>query len=86
MTASLTSIVLGLTSVILFLIKPWRTCSYDDAPAACTALDRDVALLSLGTAVLVLGIAASITLAVKGRSKRTDDALPTTGRRPESAS
>lgn len=36
---------LGLIGTVVFLFQPWRTCPYDESPAACTMLPGDYAAL-----------------------------------------
>ncbi|WP_209559768.1 hypothetical protein [Frigoribacterium sp. PvP032] len=56
-----TAVGAGLT--LLYLLQPWRTCSYDDTPSACAMLPGDAAVLALsavgtlvGTTVLLAGV------------------------------
>lgn len=36
---------IGLIGSVVFLFQPWRTCTYDDSPAACAMLPGDYAAL-----------------------------------------
>jgi hypothetical protein len=48
---------------IVYLFQPWRSCPYDDSPAACAMLPADATVMTIamfgtliGLVVLVLGL------------------------------
>lgn len=46
--------VVGAVLTVIYLFQPWRSCPYDDSPAACAMLPGDAAVMSasmLGTVV-----------------------------------
>jgi hypothetical protein len=47
--------LLGLIGSVVFLFQPWRTCPYDDSPAACAMLPGDYAALIAFLALLIAG-------------------------------
>lgn len=54
--------LVGVVLTVIYLFQPWRSCPYDDSPAACAMLPGDFAVMSasmLGAAVgaVVLAIA-----------------------------
>lgn len=46
----------GVVSLV-YLFQPWRTCPYDDTPAACAMLSTDATVLAVAVAVTFLGLA-----------------------------
>ncbi|WP_181408410.1 hypothetical protein [Schumannella sp. 10F1B-5-1] len=42
---------------LVYLFQPWRTCPYDDSPAACAMLPMDATVLAVAIAVTFLGLA-----------------------------
>lgn len=52
--------------VVVFIAQPWRSCPYDDSPAACVSTPRDATLLSLGLGVFLIAIVCLIILALGG--------------------
>ena len=46
------------TSVVYFL-QPWRTCDYDDSPAACAMLPADAAVMTAAMFVAIVGLAVA---------------------------
>ncbi|THG28155.1 hypothetical protein [Naasia lichenicola] len=62
-------LVIGVVGTAVFLAQPWRTCPYDDTPAACSALPQDVAA-TVGFLISVLIGAVLIIFAVRGPASR----------------
>ncbi len=61
--AALTLVGVVLTAIYLF--QPWRSCPYDDSPAACAMLPGDFAVMSasmLGAAVGAVVLAIALIL------------------------
>ena len=61
-TGATFALVGGLVTVV-YLFQPWRTCPYDDSPAACAMLPADAMVLAvavcstlIGVLILVLGL------------------------------
>ena len=59
--------IAGFVTSIDYLFQPWRTCPYDDTPAAFAMLPADAGILAvaliasfLGLCVLVSGIVAGV--------------------------
>lgn len=42
----------------IYLFQPWRSCPYDDSPAACAMLPVDATVMMAFVALFVLGIGA----------------------------
>lgn len=56
-------IVAGLVALvvtIVYVFQPWRSCSYDDTPAACAMLPGDAAVMM--TAMATMPVAAIVTV------------------------
>lgn len=49
-----TSVTGALVST-LFLLQPWRSCSYDDRPSACAMLPADATVFMVSTIVTLAG-------------------------------
>ena len=61
--------IAAIVTSIVYMFQPWRTCPYDDTPAACAMLPADAAILALallasflGLCVLVSGIVARVNV------------------------
>lgn len=59
--------IAAIVTSIVYMFQPWRTCPYDDTPAACVMLPADAAILAvalissfLGLCVLVSGIVVGV--------------------------
>ena len=62
--------VIGLFGTVLYLFQPWRTCPYDDSPAACAMLPGDAMVMAAAFALLCVGVAtAVIALIVRTRTQ-----------------
>lgn len=55
--------LVGAIVTVVYLFQPWRTCPYDDSPAACAMLPADATVLAIavcstliGLLILVLGL------------------------------
>ena len=48
--------VIGLFGTVLYFFQPWRTCPYDDSPAACAMLPGDAAVMAAAFALLCVGV------------------------------
>lgn len=56
--------IVGLCVTVLFVFQPWRTCPYDDGPAACAMLPGDAAMMAGAFALLCLGVATVVAALV----------------------
>ncbi|MET0161403.1 MAG: hypothetical protein ABW204_02000 [Microbacteriaceae bacterium] len=62
--------LMGAVLTVIFLFQPWRSCPYDDSPAACAMLPGDAAVMSasmIGTVVGICLLAAGLLV------RRRDD-------------
>lgn len=48
--------VAGFVTTVIYIFQPWRTCDYDDSPAACSMLPFDAAVLLLAMVATVIGV------------------------------
>ena len=48
--------VIGLFGTVLYFFQPWRTCPYDDSPAAGAMLPGDAAVMAAAFALLCVGV------------------------------
>jgi len=46
----------GATVTVLYLFQPWRSCPYDDSPAACAMLTGDAVVMCAAMVVTVVGV------------------------------
>ncbi|MFM2475459.1 hypothetical protein, partial [Burkholderia cenocepacia] len=53
--------LIALVVTIVYVLQPWRSCPYDDSPAACAMLPGDAAVMM--TAMATMPIAAIVTVA-----------------------
>ena len=60
--------VIGLFGTVLYFFQPWRTCPYDDSPAACAMLPGDAAMMAAAFALLCVG-AVTVTIALIVRTQ-----------------
>lgn len=61
--------IAGIVTSLVYIFQPWRTCPYDDTPAACAMLPADAAILAvaliasfLGLCVLLGGVVARVNM------------------------
>jgi hypothetical protein len=47
--------LIGASVTVLYLFQPWRTCPYDDSPAACAMLTGDAVVMYAAMVVTLLG-------------------------------
>ena len=50
----------ALVVTIVYVFQPWRSCPYDDSPAACAMLPGDAAVMM--TAMATMPVAAIVTI------------------------
>lgn len=62
--------VLGAVVSVVYFMQPWRTCSYDDVPAACSMLPLDASIMSAAMLVTLFATAVAVAGAM-GRRKPT---------------
>lgn len=48
--------VAGFVVTVIYLFQPWRTCDYEDSPAACSMLPFDAAVLAIAMTATVVGV------------------------------
>lgn len=53
--------LVALIVTIVYVFQPWRSCPYDDSPAACAMLPGDAAVMM--TALAAMPVAAIVTVA-----------------------
>lgn len=78
----LAAAVIGAIGSVIYFFQPWRTCDYDDSPAACSMLPNDAAVMMLFMASFVVGIAlvlAGLGIALSRRDPHPNPA-PTSRR------
>ena len=49
----------GFVTSVVYFLQPWRTCDYDDTPAACAMLPADAAVMTVAMFVAVFGLAVA---------------------------
>ena len=52
--------VAGFIGTVIYIFQPWRTCDYDDSPAACSMLPFDAAVLAVAVIATVVGIVLAV--------------------------
>lgn len=52
--------LVALVVTIVYVFQPWRSCPYDDSPAACAMLPGDAAVML--TAMAAMPVAAIVTV------------------------
>lgn len=52
--------LVALVVTIVYVFQPWRSCPYDDSPAACAMLPGDAAVMM--TAMATMPVAAIVTI------------------------
>ena len=60
--------ITGAAVTLLYLFQPWRTCSYDDAAAACSMLPGDAAVMILAMFATLMGALLVISSLLQRRS------------------
>ena len=55
--------LVGVVLTVIYLFQPWRSCPYDDSPAACAMLPGDFAVMSVSMLGVVVG-AVLLTIAL----------------------
>jgi hypothetical protein len=50
----------GFVTSVVYFFQPWRTCDYDDSPAACAMLPADAAVMTVAMFVAVFGLAVAV--------------------------
>lgn len=63
--------LVGVVLTVVYLFQPWRSCPYDDSPAACAMLPGDFAVMSASMLGAVVGaIVLAIALILRKRAVR----------------
>jgi hypothetical protein len=65
-----TSVTGALVSA-LFLWQPWRSCSYDDRPSACTMLPADAAVLMVSAISTLAGVTVLVMAWLSAQEPRS---------------
>jgi len=52
--------VAGFVVTVVYIFQPWRTCDYDDSPAACSMLPFDAAVLAIAMIAMVVGVVLAV--------------------------
>ncbi|MGR2752193.1 hypothetical protein [Agromyces arachidis] len=47
---------MGAIVTVVYLFQPWRTCPYDDSPAACAMLPADATVLAVAACATLIGV------------------------------
>jgi hypothetical protein len=50
----------GFATSVVYFLQPWRTCDYDDSPAACAMLPADAGVMTVAMFVTVFGLAVGV--------------------------
>jgi hypothetical protein len=50
----------GAAVAVVYLFQPWRSCSYDDSPAACAMLPGDSAVMVAALAATIIGLLVAV--------------------------
>ena len=48
--------LVGAIVTVVYLFQPWRTCPYDDSPAACAMLPADATVLAIAVCATLIGV------------------------------
>jgi hypothetical protein len=48
--------LVGFATSIVFVLQPWRTCSYEDTSAGCAMLVEDARVMSAAMITAIVGI------------------------------
>lgn len=63
--------LVGVVLTVVYLFQPWRSCPYDDSPAACAMLPGDFAVMSASMLGVVVGaIVLTAALILRKRAVR----------------
>lgn len=57
---------IGVVGAVVYQLQPWRSCPYDDSPAACAMLPTDYAAFLTFVVVLLAGLIALLAALVLG--------------------
>lgn len=49
--------IIGVVSVVVVFLQPWRSCEEDDSPAGCPVTELDANLMVVAMLVLAAGLA-----------------------------
>lgn len=55
----------GAAVTVLYLFQPWRSCPYDDSPAACAMLPGDAVVMFAAMAVTLVGVILALAGALR---------------------
>lgn len=48
--------LIGGIVTVVYLFQPWRSCPYDDSPAACAMLPTDATVLAIAVVATLIGV------------------------------
>lgn len=68
--------VAGLIGAVVYQLQPWRSCPYDDSPAACAMLPEDYRAFLICVLVLLAGLIALLAALVLSVKTAQDSRRP----------
>ena len=61
----------GALVLTLFLLQPWRSCSYDDRPSACAMLPADASVLMVSAITTLAGVTVLVMAWLSAQEPRS---------------
>ena len=58
--------IVGAAVTVVYIFQPWRSCPYDDSPAACSMLPLDAAVMTAAMLATVVGVVLLVVGLITG--------------------